>query len=206
MRALSVLAGVAVMVGAVKLPAQTPPRGAAAEATITRWLLLVSGGAADEAWNEAGPLFQNRITELGWRDWVRAHADLLRAGGTRRETEFAVGQDEPPLAPLHWVRATYARDRPGGGRIFEQIIVLEEDGHWRVAHYGAWTDAAAVVSNASLAPVPYFLGYRGQYTFTEFPWRVISARPRARVDPPAAERPRNVANPTTFPRRPPPTR
>jgi hypothetical protein len=196
-----IVAVVGAMALAGPLPAQ-PPRGAEAESAIRHWLGLVAGAAPDRAWAEASDFFQYRITEVGWREWVYGHAAELRGAGPRREVEFAVGHDQPPLAPLDWVRVTYVRDRPAGGRIFEQVIVFEENDQWRVAHYGAWIDPTAVVHNASLSPVPYLLGYRGQYTFREFPLRFRGPRPHPRPNPAPAERPRNLANPETF-RRPP---
>lgn len=203
MRSIALAFGLFCLGSPVRSSAQTGDVEAA-KATITRWLGLVSGGTADITWNEASPFFQYRITELQWRDWVHANASQLSSAGPRRDLEFSVGHDEPPLAPLNWVRAVYARTRPAGGRLIEQIVVIEDGGRWRVAHYGAWMDNLALVSNGSIFPVPYNLQYRGQYTFSEFPWRSHVGRPFPPTAPPPAERPSNVVNPRTFPKRPPP--
>ncbi len=176
----------------------------AGQAVIIQWLGLVANGAADQAWEQASPLFQYRISQSAWRDWVRAASAKLGAAGARREVEMAVGHDEPPLDPLDWIRVTYARTRPQGGRVFEQIILLNENGYWRVSHYGAWCDGGAVVSGGSLFPVPYELAYRGQLTFREFPWRVRMGRPHGPGAPAPPPPPVTVVNPRTFPKRPPP--
>ena len=192
---------VAVAVGPVR--AQESVDRAAVQSVIGQWLGLVRDGAWQQAWDQASPFFQYRITAGDWRDWVRAANAELTAGSPRREVEFTVGHDEPPLVPLTWVRAVYARDRVAGGRVIEQIVVLDDGGRWRVAHYGAWTDQDAIGHGGSLYSIPYFLPYRGQYSFTEFPfsWRAAGAPIPAQ---PVAPRPINIANPATFPKRPPP--
>lgn len=184
------------------VPVAAQPTVESARPPMMRWLALVQDGSADQAWAEASPFFHYRINEISWRDWVRAAAPHLKQSSERRELEFAVGHDEPPLRPLTWVRALYARNRPAGGRIFEQIILFQEPDRWRVAHYGSWMDDVAMVNGGSMYPVPFHLAYRGQRTFTDYPW--WTADPRPSPAPVPAPRPANVANPRTFPKRPPP--
>ncbi|MBM4188878.1 MAG: DUF4019 domain-containing protein [Gemmatimonadetes bacterium] len=175
-----------------------------ARTAIDRWFGLVRQGAADQTWGEASEVFRARIRESEWREWVRRTAGQLPLG-TRRDLEFTVGHDEPPLASLHWVRAVVASDRPAGGRVIEQIVLWYEGSRWRVTHYASWMDHGAMLASGAVNPVPYEVPFAGQHTLRDqFPWWVpgLASRPHRlpRPSPGPPEQPANRANPKTFTR------
>lgn len=180
--------------------AQPAPDVQEARKAIDRWFALIREGEADQTWAEASNAFRARIVDSQWRDWVRQASGRFPAS-PRRELEFSVGRDEPPLAPLSWVRLTVASDRPGGGRVLEQIVVWHEIDRWRVAHYGAWVDERAAVAAGWVNPVPYQLAFAGQHTFRgHYPWWVGHGRrapPPSRPEPALSNRvlPRSAERP-----------
>jgi len=173
-----------------------------AEPAIVRWLGLVAGGAADQAYSEASIRFRTRITQSAWRDWVTGNTARFGEAGPRRTIELTFGHDEAPLPELDWVRVVYARNRALGGRIFERVIAVSDGDDWRIADFAAWPDAEAVVSSGSLLPVPFAFGYAGAF-LPGFLHGRFGRRPRPGT-PPSAGRPTARANPATFPKKPPP--
>lgn len=171
-------------------PAQPVPDVQDARTVVNRWFALVRQGAAEQTWAEASNAFRARIVDTQWREWVRQSNGRL-PGSQRRELEFTLGHDEPPLAPLTWVRMTVATDRPAGGRVLEQIVVWHEVDRWRVAHYGAWVDDRAAVAAGAFNPIPYQFAFAGQHTFRErHPWWVGGPRHwRTPPPPPSPSRP-----------------
>ena len=168
-----------------------------AETAAAAWLDLVAAGGADAAWRQADGYFRERLPDWAWRKWVAAQHDRLGELRNRRVLELTGGRDESAAPPLEWAVYFFGSDRPAGGRIIQRVNVARVAGVWVVYDYAAWPDPAAVVNNAYLDPIPYDaivlgrgLRHRG--------------RPRPPLGSPAgASPPRAVANPRTFPHRPP---
>lgn len=199
-RAIAVLvaAGGTLVAGAA---AQVPDPGAP-RAAMTRWLALVADGGADAAWQQASPRFQARIEASDWGAWVRNNRrNVAEASGARRVLEFTVGRDEPPLPPVEWARAVFARDRGRGGRFLDRVTVVFEQGAWRVADFATWADGQALVTSGSVDVVPFAFSYDGVFLggFYRGRFRIKPPPPPEPAPPPASNR----ANPRTVSRPPP---
>ena len=184
--------------------AQEPAGKILEEATpaIESWLNLVRGGGGETALLRASARFQYRVWQNPWRTWVDKSAPSLRELRPRKAIETSIGQDQPPLEPLQWVRVTYSSEWPSGGKVYEQLLAIrEDDGVWRIADYAAWPDPEAIMHNAQLETVPY----RSYYYpgFFVHGWRGRFVDGHGQEPPPPVDRGSTRANPRTFPRRPP---
>ncbi|MGE0440745.1 MAG: DUF4019 domain-containing protein [Gemmatimonadales bacterium] len=199
--------------GADPAAAQSEPDWEGARQEMIRWLGLVAGDAADRAREQASPLFRDRITSLDWGYWVfHNHQAVAEGAARRRVVESTSAIDQPPLPEIQWARVVFARERPRGGRLYERVIALVENGRWRVADYVTWVDAEGIVTSTGVDPIPFQFAYDawylpGHYLSGRY-FRGHPGRGADRTPPPGAgpKRPTAVANPKTFPRKPPATR
>ena len=176
-----------------------------AETVAGQWLRQVWGGEAGEAWQAASLRFQKRIGPAEWSAWVRAQSGRLAARSEPRVVGAYFTGD--PAWAAQWVTITYASDLQVGGQLLQRIwLVQDEDQPWQVAHYALWKDAAAMMTTAYFDPIPYVYwasddGYRDYWFFRQLPAGLTPARRGAPPPPPPP--PRAIANPKTFPTRPP---
>jgi Protein of unknown function (DUF4019) len=170
-------------------------------AAAARWADLVRAGGADQARSGASDRFRYRIDERIWRTWVEKHADHLKELGARQVLSSVQGRDEPPLEPLEWSRVVFASPWPGGGRVLEQVwSIRESGGEWETVDYRAWPDGEAIVHNADVEPIPYWVVYFPGDFGHGWRRRMFRVPPEK---PSVPERPTAIANPKAFPKRPP---
>ncbi len=166
------------------------------------WSGLVRSGGAGPAWTAASTRFQYRISATRWDEWVRRQARGWEGVAAPDVIGLELTSDRPPLPPAEWllVRQTSARAR--GGEVIEVIWAVREGAKpWQVVDYAVWPDPRAVVTNAVFLPVPYEISAFAPYPHHRFGHGTKQPPPAAR--PAGPEPSRSVANPATFPRRPP---
>ena len=158
--------------------AQTSPRDPAVEgalAAIDAWTAQARGGDS-ESWSKASPRFRARIAAWRWQEWTGKTVRVWEGVGPARVQSLDVINTEPPEPLEEWVGVILVHDRARGGKMFERVWVVREEGRdWSVVDYALWPDGQAIVTNAYVGPIPWLPESYGEHIIGGFYFR---RRPR----------------------------
>jgi hypothetical protein len=152
------------MLAAVPCAAQTSRDPAVEEAlaAISAWSTQARGGDP-ESWARASPRFQARIAAWRWQEWADKHVSQWDGVGAARVLSLQVVRTEVPDPPGEWVGVILVHDRARGGKLFERVWAVREEGRsWSVVDYALWPDGEAIVTNAYFRPIPWIPESQGE--------------------------------------------
>jgi len=163
--------GGALLLLALPCAAQTPSRDPAVEgalAAITAWTAKARAGDP-ETWAKASPRFRARIAAWRWREWTGSTVSQWDGVGPARVHSVDVIHPAAPDPPGEWVGVVLEHDRARGGKLFERVWVVREEGRpWSVVDYALWPDGKAIVTNAYVVPIPWVPESRGEHLVEGF--------------------------------------
>jgi len=126
-----------------------------AMAVIASWTSRARSADPD-AWASASPRFRERIADWRWNRWATETVGAWDGVGAARVESLDALYDEPPAPPAEWVGVVLVHDRGRGGKVYERVWVVRENGErWAVVDYALWVDGAAIVTNAYVRPIPW---------------------------------------------------
>lgn len=102
----------------------------------TQWLALVDAGKYSQSWQQASPLFQQKVQLADWQaDLSRVRTRLGRVGS--RQLKSADVVSEPAGAPAgKYVVIKYRTQFAVAGPVIETVKpVLDGSGQWKVSDY-----------------------------------------------------------------------
>ena len=108
---------------------------AAAQPIAEAWLALFFDGRAEETWDQAGSHFQEFVVKEAW---VQQAASLLSALGKPTDRKFVEAEpmtDPVNFPPGEYVVLTYSASFTDFPTAREQIMLVREDGTWKVIGY-----------------------------------------------------------------------
>ncbi len=124
------------MAGAMGLAAADPSGVTAAEQSAMRWLMLVDTGKYAESWQDAAPMFKQRVMQMEFADSVRGARDPLGAvesrtlSGARERTSLPGAPDGDYVVMQFDTRFAHK-----SSAVETVTAARQSDGDWRVAGY-----------------------------------------------------------------------
>ena len=159
---------------AIPCAAQTSPRSPEVEAALSAidaWTAQARGGDP-ESWSKASQRFRDRIAAWRWREWSGKTLSAWDGVGAARVQSVDFIRTEAPDPPGEWVGVILVHDRARGGKMFERVWAVREEGQpWSVVDYALWPDGQAIVTNAYVGPIPWVPESYGEHLVDGFYFR-----------------------------------
>ena len=122
-------------------------------AAIMAWTALARAAHPD-SWVKTSPRFQERIAAWRWHRWAGEHIPQWEGVGPAQVESLELVYTDAPDPPGAWVGVILAHDRARGGKMYERVWAVRENGApWGVVDYALWADGAAIVTNAYVRPI-----------------------------------------------------
>ena len=122
-------------------------------AAIMAWTAQAHAAHPD-TWANASPRFQTRIAAWRWHRWANEHIPQWEGVGAARVESLDLVFTEDTKPPGAWVGVILVHDRARGGKMYERVWAVRENGApWAVADYALWPDGKAIVTNAYVRPI-----------------------------------------------------
>ena len=124
-------------------------------AAITAWTSQARAAHPD-TWANASWRFRDRIAAWRWHRWADEHIRQWEGVSAPRVHSIELVYTDAPDPPGEWVGVLLVHDRARGGKMYERVWAVRENGTpWAVVDYALWPDGGAIVTNAYVRPIPW---------------------------------------------------
>ncbi len=101
-----------------------------------QWLALVDAGQYAQSWQQASPLFQQKVPSAKWQADLSRVRTRLGSLGSRQLKSADVKTEATGAPPVKYVVIQYRTQFAVGGPVIETLKpVLDASGHWKVSDY-----------------------------------------------------------------------